>query len=180
MKGRTIVWMLVISLGAKAAERTIEVCVEAPGNLVIHQARALAADMFKTIGIQIKWRCAARRDNGIQIKLTTNRLGTEFPGALAYARPYEGVHIEIFYDRVQQTVDKRVVHNLLAHVFAHEIAHMVEGTVRHSDSGVMKAKWDGADYAHMKWRPLPFRAEDAQLIRCGLDKRLQRPCFPER
>jgi hypothetical protein len=28
------------------------------------------------------------------------------------------------------------------YVLAHEIAHIIEGSDRHSDSGVMKAEWD--------------------------------------
>ena len=39
---------------------------------------------------------------------------------------------------------------LLGHVLAHEIAHLLEGTDLHSDSGIMKARWNSSDY-EMRW-----------------------------
>ena len=57
----------------------------------------------------------------------------------------------------------------LAHVLAHEIAHMLIGTDWHAETGIMKAHWDGTDYAAMKeLNPLEFTPDDVDMIIKGL------------
>ena len=63
---------------------------------------------------------------------------------------------------------------LLAHVPAHEIAHILQGVSRHSASGVMKAGFGAADHNKMKRKGLGFTNEDIDLIHIGLDKRQAR------
>ena len=60
--------------------------------------------------------------------------------------------------------------SLLAHVIAHEITHILQGTPRHSTEGIMKGRWVHNDLAVMKHRPLTFTEPDLQLIRKGLDR----------
>jgi hypothetical protein len=56
----------------------------------------------------------------------------------------------------------------MAHVLVHEITHMLEGTCRHSATGIMKAHWDYRDYCEMRGRPLLLAQEDVDLIYNGL------------
>ena len=35
----------------------------------------------------------------------------------------------------------------------------------------MKAQWDSRDFSQMTWKPLPFTADDVDLIQRGLDAR---------
>jgi hypothetical protein len=60
---------------------------------------------------------------------------------------------------------------LLAHVIVHEVTHILQGVVRHSDSGIMKAWWSPKDYEQMERAPLAFTADDIDLIQLGLAKR---------
>jgi hypothetical protein len=62
----------------------------------------------------------------------------------------------------------------LAHVMAHEIAHVLQGVIRHSDSGILKAHWSGTDCARVASFPLMFTREDAILIHRGLEERHSR------
>ncbi len=62
---------------------------------------------------------------------------------------------------------------LLAHVTVPEIAHILEGIVRHSDTGIMKAKWSDSDYREMQRHPPLFVPEDVRLIQEGLARRQQ-------
>jgi hypothetical protein len=57
---------------------------------------------------------------------------------------------------------------LLAHVMAHEITHLLEGFAGHSETGVMKARWDAGDLRRMAVKPLLFDVEDVYLIQDGL------------
>ncbi len=108
------------------------------------------------------------------ITLSYNTPQDQLPDAWAYALPYEGTHIVVFYDRIQQKVPPARVPTLLAHVMAHEITHILEGVKRHSESGVMKAQWDDVDLFEMGRKPLAFAEEDVNLIYLGLDARKSR------
>jgi hypothetical protein len=137
----------------------------------------LANQMFATIGIHMDWhsgeppRTSSTRLIGIELAAHTppNLL----PGALAYAIPYEGVHIRVFYDRIEGEVVPSLRTVLLAHVLVHEIAHILQGIDRHSDSGVMKALWTRQDHFQMGVGPLPFTPQDVLLIHLGMASRPQ-------
>jgi hypothetical protein len=92
-------------------------------------AKALASEMFAGIGVRIDWRsgqpaASSATAGAIAIELVTETPGTFLPGALAYAQPYEGVHIQVFYDRIKY---KPAPAELLAHVLVHEITHILQG-----------------------------------------------------
>ena len=134
----------------------------------------LAAQMFVTAGVRIVWRLGlpadlgSGRDRAVVIRMAEDTPANHLPGALAFALPYQGEHITVFYDRVRHTVVAPAIPALLAHVLAHEITHILQGIKRHSDSGVMKAHWDGGDYMAMEKKPLSFTDKDVDLIHRGL------------
>jgi hypothetical protein len=135
-------------------------------------AKVLASEMFAGIGVRIDWRsgqpAASSPHGAIAIELVTETPGTFLPGALAYAQPYEGIHIQVFYDRIKY---KPAPAELLAHVLVHEITHVLQGISRHSDSGIMKANWGGDDFQRMRYKPLSFAEEDVVLTHRGLEAR---------
>jgi hypothetical protein len=156
------------------AERRVTVCMEM--GLAFSeatQAKAIASRMFSGIGVTIDWRHRCPAD-GILISLAGLTPANRLPGALAYAMPYEGTHIVIFYDRVQESTQPNMVPRVLAHVLVHEITHILQGVSRHSSQGLMKARWDDSDYSAMTWKPLPFASEDIDLIYKGLATRAGR------
>jgi hypothetical protein len=138
---------------------------------VAHSAEVLAARMFAKIGVQIEWRAAnscAGIDNALAVTFSDDTPANRLPGALAYALPYEGTHVVVFYDRITGQVKDAVVPILLAHVLVHEITHILQGVSRHSASGVMKARFSEADHFEMKRKGLCFTKEDIDLIHIGL------------
>lgn len=102
------------------------------------------------------------------IDLSVETSQDPFPGALAYSQPFEGTHIHVFYDRLRQTYCRCPPSALLAHVLAHEIGHILEGTNSHSRSGIMKAHWDDNDLSKIARQQLPFAPEGVFLIHRGL------------
>ena len=154
-----------------------KICLEtgAGDHWVIAQAETITTRMFAEIGVVVEWRqsanCNTVPGESLIVQLSTGAPQDQFPGALAYARLADGVHIEVFYDRVSRAVEPRRVPALLAHVLAHEIAHLLEGVGRHSAEGVMKAHWDERDFLEMADKPLPFASEDVELIQRGLMSR---------
>ena len=136
------------------------------------RAQFLASRIFAGIGLALDWKdyrsCAD--DRAIRIALQDVTPAAELPGALAYSMPEQGRSIVVFYDRVQKAIDPPDVPSLLTHVLVHEIAHILQGFKYHSQSGMMKAYWSGADFRQMARRPLPFTDADIWLIRGGLER----------
>lgn len=139
-------------------------------------AESIASHIFAEAGVRIKWQFGEprRREQHmpIIIELSSNTPETLAPGALASARVYEGIHIGVFCDRIKTTVrgSDRLGTFLLAHVMAHEIAHIIEGIDRHSETGLMKASWTHTEIEGMSVRSLSLAPEDVQLIHKGLFK----------
>jgi hypothetical protein len=162
--------------GEKGAEpgKTVTVCVDPSGDGVnIRSAQTMASKHFAKIGIIIDWHelrdCMDDR-NSLQITLSYDTPPNQLPGSLAYALPYEGRHIVVFYDRLQQS-DPNLVTRLLAYTLAHEITHILEGITRHSGRGIMKAHWDREDRFEIGLGRLGFAPEDIDLIYRGVDAR---------
>ena len=138
-------------------------------------ATASASSLFLSAGVKLEWHaglsfCQEQRDQAIMISLMTSTPRKFHPGALAYALPYEGVHIQVFYDRIA-IADPGLLPFLLANVIVHEISHILQGTERHSDSGIMKAEWNSSDFTLMKSGQLRFTGLDVEMIQMGLAAR---------
>jgi hypothetical protein len=138
--------------------------------IVKDQAEVLASSMFASVDVKIDWRNGQPPASGkaLAMELAANTPATEKPGALAFAKPIEGVHIVVFWDRMAYGVASPQV---LAHVMVHEITHILEGVSHHSESGIMKAHWTDEDQRVIRARPLTFAAVDVDLIRTGLKAR---------
>jgi hypothetical protein len=161
--------------GADARESNLTVCVElvTTRGVTIGQAQEIASRMFAPVGVTINWRGGLRGcpEQAIQVTVSNHTPVNVRPGALAYALPYQGVDIQLFYDRVAGTGDAVLLPHLLAHVLVHEITHILQKSSRHSAQGIMRAAWGPEDYVQMKWKPLAFADEDINLIRDGLAAR---------
>jgi hypothetical protein len=154
--------------------RTVRVCIDGGFNGE-GEAKQIASQMFLAAGVKLEWHrgldhraCPA---GAIQISVTNRTNPNLLPNALAYALPFEGTHIRVFYDRIQERARVFTVPRLLAHVLVHEITHILQGTSAHSDTGVMKARWNGFDFSDMARNPLPFTDHDIMMIHRGLEAR---------
>jgi hypothetical protein len=138
-------------------------------------AESRASKMFVAVGVRIVWKhreastLEIRREHPIVLQIALDTPTSELPGAFAFALPYEGIHVRIFYDRIRSIPNTTFA--ILAHVLVHEITHMLQGIDHHSETGVMKPHWSAQDYDDMGPRPFPFATVDIELIRKGLAKR---------
>jgi hypothetical protein len=174
MRIATVLMMAVLAgTAARADESTVTVCTDGlAGFRAAAPALPIAGAMFASASIKIDWRETLKGcpPQGILITLG-QRTPQEFhPGALAYALPYEGAHIRIFYDRIAARGNALMPH-LLAHVLVHEITHILQGVTRHSGQGVMKAQWKQQDFNLMLGGSLEFASLDVDLIHDGIAKR---------
>lgn len=170
-----LVAAMTVQAGQTKKERVI-VYIQNDANApeqVTNRAKELAASMFTPIGVAIDWRLgalpASSAQHAIAIRLAGKTPKDEKPGALAYAMPHEGVHIVVFWDRIEFGIFPT---ELLAHVMAHEITHILEGVCRHSETGIMRAQWTERDHKMMRTHPLSFAPEDVELIHLGMAARM--------
>jgi hypothetical protein len=161
---------------ATAPERSVSVCLHRGAeNLAAGMAQVEASQIFAKAGVRIDWRrdlqsCSAN-DGSLIITLSYNTPATDHPWAWAYALPYEGTHIVVFWDRVKETVGNANAPHLLAYVLAHEITHVLQGTARHSKTGIMKASWKSEDFFAMGRGSLGFEPEDIFILHHNMDQR---------
>ncbi len=160
----------------------IRVCVAATDETpvaVLLQAKAIASLIFATAEAAVEWQSRkaaachqAEQSGALTIEFVNETPAAQHPGALAYAQLNQGFRIAVLFDRVEIAAGKSSrVSSVLAHVMAHEIAHLIQGIARHSEIGVMKARWDPNDFCLMTYHPLAFTAEDIELIQLGLARR---------
>jgi hypothetical protein len=163
----------------KSGEQKVVVCFEESGGQLPEtpQARMIASKLFQTAGVKLEVlsgqrSCEGQRDQVIVVGLLTNTPKHLLPGALAYAREFEGVHIQVFYDRIANLAESRELRlYMLAYVIVHEITHILEGYDMHSASGIMKAYWGSPEYGLMRIGQLRFTDEDIKLIHAALAAR---------
>lgn len=179
----TIATILTVTgaLAASAPANKVLICVNSgsyelnPGSkVVITRAEDISSRMFQSAGVTLQWlsagfgacRKARQTPQTVMLDFAADTPASQYPGALAYALPYEGV---VLVDRIERkAADRAQVSPLLAHVMTHEITHILQGIARHSETGVMKALWDSHDFLQMASKPLAFTPEDVALIQRGL------------
>jgi hypothetical protein len=150
--------------------------------VVLERARRVAAAAFATAGIEVRWVEGKRL--GEPRKAAGEALTVVFDGpAMAGVTPramaftnvggVADADVHVFYSRVVREADPVYMPEFLGNVLAHELTHALQGTVRHSSEGLMKAAWSNADHAEMgNRRPLPFAAVDLELLRAHFNKEM--------
>ncbi len=173
-----IIWTSLLETAVLAAVRPaaaipkVTACAQIDGELYgDFLVLKKASSVYRSIGIVLEWAspqsCPA---DGIRIGLSRNTPKDLLPTALAYALPLEGTHIRIFLDRVERK-DPPLSFHLLPYVLVHEITHILQGTMRHSAVGVMKANWNVVDFDRIRRDELPFALEDVNMILIGIQRR---------
>lgn len=172
------VWKVDVNAGTAsdlATQMRVLICSEGYTDSSQVQALMIASQIFTWIGIRAEFSharsCPAE---AIRIKFNVNTPPDLHGGALAWAEPYEAVHIHVFYDRVRNSTEPLYFSTILAYVLVHEITHILQGICRHSDSGIMKADWGTDDFFQMRHKALRFSEYDIDLIRIGLAARASR------
>jgi hypothetical protein len=133
-------------------------------------AQSETSKLLTRAAVHVEWihGSACQSSAAIQVHLTVQTPENLLPGALAFCQPTVGDDIRVLYDRVQAMVSPAHEPHLLAYVLAHEIVHILEGTGRHSATGIMKAQWTAEDYSDIASGKLTFASEDIELVRGGL------------
>ena len=132
---------------------------------VLERALDQVTHIYADAGVTVRWIDTAR----VRVHIVMHVIGYGQAGSpvmgVAFRRP-EGPKAQVFLKPVQEfaRVFRVDVSTLLAHVIAHEVGHLVLGTV-HTPTGLMQAGWDKALVRDVTGRPLAFTAAQAEKIR---------------
>jgi hypothetical protein len=101
-------------------------------------------------------------------------------GTLGFALPGQpgspGRLANVFYHRVEELARKGQYFEfqILGNAIAHEIGHLLLGSVGHPATGIMKAKWNREDLKPTSLGFLRFTSEQAKIMKCEVLSRITR------
>jgi hypothetical protein len=181
IRGAWLGMAMILGAGtASAAGEEVIVYVREDNVRVADLGRAerIAAGLFASIGVPMTFRAGAEKKPAgpsvitIEVQIHAKAPASLRCGAMAHAAPYSasGTRIHIFCDRVRTTLSDGGSGAALGYVLAHELGHVLQGVGRHSEAGVMKARWEAADSRMMRSGTLEFDPTDGELIHAGLMK----------
>jgi hypothetical protein len=162
-------------------------------------ALAVAHTILKNAGIEVTWRGAQRGQEGLEGlegddggRVATSEVIVRIVAAPAGSRPDSlgfsfvdsgtgsGTLATIFLDRVRALSARAGADSgqLLGRAMAHELGHLLLGTIHHADRGLMRGVWSTIDL--QKDQPLDWMlsAEEGARMRRALAVRLRRPESP--
>lgn len=143
----------------------------------------LASAIFAGIGVRLRWHTGELPPAGngggngavppvFGIRTVDHAPKSATSGALASARPFgsHGAEITVYGDRARFFLEGHPTLRGAApgYILAHELAHVMQGVARHSESGILKAGWSGDDYKEMTYHKLTLTHSDVLLIHQGL------------
>ena len=172
-----------LAIAAIVQGQSVTVCTEEEGpprfnerdRYIAEQAELMASLMFHRIGVKVQWHrglgsCPYSPNPPMYVKYDVNEPKDFDAGTLGWAMPFEGMHVNIYYNRIANAGKVEI----LAHLLVHELSHLMQGLATHADAGIMKAVWDHYDLHQMQLLPLQFTNTDVQMIHKGLEDRAQR------
>jgi hypothetical protein len=183
--------LLLASMNVQAARdpRPADVTIFVSGDdyppaAVEFGARGAVSWMYAQIGIRLAWGSGSPPKGdvhgspvSIQVLFAKDRPNNATPEALAFALPFadRATIITVMYDRIRSIAARPAsAQAILSHVLAHEIGHVLMASDGHAGTGIMKAHWNGQDYAAMARKPLEFTPDNVELIVKGLTLRKSR------
>jgi hypothetical protein len=106
------------------------------------------------------------------LSVTSGTPRNVFPDSLGFALPYahSGADVTIFYDRIELLEWRPVSANattqqILGYAMAHEIGHVLLGSIQHSPIGIMKGPWREAEFQLLAKGGLGFTPQQCELMR---------------
>ena len=149
-------------------------------------ALAAAHAILRNAGIAVTW----REDNAVPapedviVRIVTAP-AEMLPGSLGFSlidvERRSGTLATVYADRVAElaAVSSADPGRLLGRAMAHEIGHLLLGTTRHADRGLMRGVWTSVELHREQPSDWSLSRKDAAGLRRGLIARLRRPEQPD-
>jgi len=153
--------------------------------------QALVGRLIGRAGVGLSWAGCNDRDPGalpsgpFATESVAVRLVATSPASLADDHPAlgeslieqaRGILATVYIDRVERLAHDAGVDpaTLLARAIAHEIGHVLLGTIGHSPRGLMRARWSVAELRRDAFADWVFSGREARGMRAGARRRANR------
>jgi hypothetical protein len=157
---------------------------------VLAQAQQTATRIFAGAAVPLQWKLGDAKRKQTAPGADTTRCAIEVrvdllsrvpedvsPWAFARSFPLQTkeLRIDVLVDRFGRILRRQplLAGPLLGHVLAHEIAHVLQGVSRHSEAGILRARWNGRDYRQMQRQLMEFDRAEVKHIHLGIEWRLR-------
>ena len=178
-------WTLVLSLilcgwveaGAKDVPRISVVVYNDAGvpASILQQAKEITERIYQDAGIRLTWNDHCNPKSGLTqffVRIVPRSLslpGEDF--GIAFVGPDgRGVQADVFYSGIVRLAENNSVNpaEIMGHVMAHELGHLLLGMNSHSNMGIMQAHWSGRQFHEMSRGALRFDKRQSQTISARL------------
>jgi len=174
-------WILILSLilciwveaGAKNVPQISVVVYNdvAVPERVIKSAKETASRIYRDAGVSIVWKNHSDPATGATelfiriVRRSLNLPGDDF-GIAFVGGDGRGVQADIFYSGIEQLTNNTSANpaQVMGHVMAHELGHLLLGMNSHSNLGIMQAHWTDQQLRMMSKGILKFDKRQAEAI----------------
>lgn len=156
----------------------------------LRAAEEETSHVFREAGIDIQWRncpgvseqeihepknCAeAAFPKHLQLRITKRSIGLspDVMGISFLSQDGTGCQADLFFEEMQALREKSNVSmaNILGHVAAHEIGHLLLGTNSHAPLGIMRAVWGPVELSSARRTALLFSEKQSEQMRARLER----------
>ena len=185
---RVLLLMIVMCSTFIAAENPPHVTLsvyndsEVPGG-VLTAAREHAVRILGRAGVDLIWRdCAGERREAcgqvdgvasfsLRIVPKALKLKSEVFGIAFLGEDGRGAQADVFLDRIREFASRnRVgVDEILGHVVAHELGHLLLGSNAHATMGIMRSRWEEEEVKRVSRGTLYFDKLETEKMHRRLD-----------
>jgi hypothetical protein len=184
-------WILVVFLSAMAhAQKQTSLKIYVYNNAavpeaVVNQAEARTRKIFLRSRVATTWNkcsiqdsagqdCSGLLDPDVVVVQLVHDTGTFFKdevfGAAFLGNDGHGSYTDVYFDRAQELCRELKVSlpELLGHIIAHEMGHLLLGSNAHSPLGIMRATWRRTELELASKGDLLFSAGEAKTMQARL------------
>ena len=158
--------------------------------IVLHDAAGLCRDLriamqneasrvFRAAGVETDWRDSGAAASAGEVTLTLRLLpGYEIRDPLALGgASLQGGYAQLYPETITTIALSSgwTPAELMGHVAAHEIGHLLLGSSAHSNAGIMRPLWDAATLRRLTHAGLVFLPDEARALRIAATRALSSP-----
>lgn len=179
------IWVLILSFvlcgwGAAAARKTPQLTVVVYNDAgvperIVKQAEGITERIYRNAGVAIEWQDRAHSTTGessfsVRIVSRSLNLQGEDVGIAFVGRDGLGVQADVFYSGIERLARSSSVGagDILGHVMAHELGHLLLGLDSHSNLGIMQARWRRGQLRQISMGILGFDRRESEIMRARL------------
>jgi sulfur relay (sulfurtransferase) DsrF/TusC family protein len=146
---------------------------------LLQHSESIAGKIFQQAGFAILWRdctqahvegrdmcLGARDDIAFTIRIVPHSLSLsgEAFGVAFVGSDGQGAQADVFYSGIEQLTNDSNPADIMGHVMAHELGHLLLGLNSHSSLGIMQAHWTDRQLRQMSMGFLKFDKRQSEAI----------------